>query len=135
MLTDTGPLIALLDRNQPAHLACVQLYEAAELPLLTTWPCFSEAMYILGRIGGWHSQSMLWGLLQDRGLIIHGSSAAETHRMYSLMAKYRDTPMDLADASLIAAAESLKTRRVFTLDSDFHIYRLNDVDAVEVLPA
>lgn len=41
--------------------------------------------------------------------------------------------MSFADASLIAAAETLRQRRIFTYDSDFDIYKLNDRDAVEVI--
>ena len=50
------------------------------------------------------------------------------------MEKYQDIPMDLADASLVAAAESHNLRRIFTLDSDFYVYRLHDKDAFEVFP-
>ncbi|MEN8445114.1 MAG: PIN domain nuclease, partial [Cyanobacteria bacterium J06555_13] len=42
--------------------------------------------------------------------------------------------MDLADASLVSAAERLGLKRVFTIDSDFYIYRINDKDAFEVFP-
>ena len=42
--------------------------------------------------------------------------------------------MDLADASLIAAAETLNLRQVFTIDTDFYIYRLSDGSALEVIP-
>ena len=45
--------------------------------------------------------------------------------MRDLMRKYRDTPMDLADASLIVAAEFLATSKVFTIDrQDFQTYRV-----------
>jgi uncharacterized protein len=50
------------------------------------------------------------------------------------MDKYKDRPMDLADASLVAATERLGARRIFTLDSDFHIYRLVDGSALECIP-
>jgi hypothetical protein len=41
------------------------------------------------------------------------------------MERYADHPMDLADASLVVAAESLGTRRVFTIDRrDFATYRV-----------
>lgn len=50
------------------------------------------------------------------------------------MEKYKDTPMDLADASLVVAAETLGLRRIFTLDSDFYVFRINDRDAFEVIP-
>jgi len=48
ILVDTGPLIALIDKGQgEAHVKCVQTYKALTGSLLTTWPCFTEAMYFL----------------------------------------------------------------------------------------
>lgn len=55
-------------------------------------------------------------------------------RMAALMEKYQDTSMDLADASLVAVAESRALRQIFTLDSDFRIYRLRDGSMLEVIP-
>jgi len=46
--------------------------------------------------------------------------------MYALMLRYQDTLMDLADASLVATAETLGIRQIFTLDSDFYVYRLHE---------
>lgn len=66
-------------------------------------------------------------------LNLHEFIANEVDRMAVLMDKYKDQPMDLADASLVAAAERLATRRVFTLDSDFYIYRLSDGSALECI--
>jgi predicted nucleic acid-binding protein len=54
--------------------------------------------------------------------------------MQELMDKYRDRPMDLADASLVAAAEFLGCGDIFTLDGDFRIYRLKQGSAFNVIP-
>jgi predicted nucleic acid-binding protein len=103
-------------------------------PLLTTWPCFTEAMYLLGSVGGHRYQTALWNLRTGGPLVLHDLTAPEIDRMAALMEKYSDRPMDLADASLVAVAESLSLRRVFTIDSDFHVYRLKDGTALEVVP-
>jgi hypothetical protein len=50
------------------------------------------------------------------------------------MEQYRDRPMDLADASLVATAESLSFQDVFTLDNDFHVYRLRSGTSLRVVP-
>jgi predicted nucleic acid-binding protein len=50
------------------------------------------------------------------------------------MEQYRDTPMDLADATLVTAAEVLRVHRIFTLDSDFKVYRTRDGRAFEIVP-
>lgn len=55
--------------------------------------------------------------------------------MRQLMEKYRDTPMDLADASLVVAAETLNLTGIFTLDSDFYVYRIKEIAAFEVVPS
>lgn len=134
MLTDTGPLVALVDRNQSAHSACMKVYDSAALPLVTTWPCLSESMHILGRLGGWRAQATLWGLLENAGLSLHITRPPEIERMRSLMEKYKDLPMDLGDASLVAAAETRRIRRIFTLDGDFRIYRTNVLESFQVVP-
>jgi predicted nucleic acid-binding protein len=134
-LTDTGALVELLDEDDAKHAACTAaLNHLPAEPLLTTWPCFTEAMYLLGAVGGHRYQAALWQLRSDGKLQLHDLTAAEGDRMAALMEKYRDRPMDLADASLIAVAESRKQRRVFTVDSDFHVYRLRDGKPLQVVP-
>lgn len=51
------------------------------------------------------------------------------------MAKYADRPMDLADATLVALAEERGERRIFTLDSDFRIYRIHGRTHFEIIPS
>ena len=134
-LTDTGPLVALIDQNDSSHAKCV--YAVKHLPkgqLVSTWPCFTEAMYLLFRDVGYAGQLAIWKLYQARGLVLYDLGTDETRRMAELMEKYQDTPMDLADASLIASAEQLGIKRIFTLDRDFFVYRLADGTALEVVP-
>jgi len=83
-------------------------------------------MYLVHQIGGWSLQRNLWEYIEEGFLQIHPTHEAEQKRMKQLMEQYRDTPMDLADASLVTAAEVLHLSRIFTLDSDFYVYRIND---------
>lgn len=133
-LCDASPLIALINQSDQNHVRCVAALPVLSSPLLTTWACFTEAMYLLGRYGGWLAQNELWGYLMDGILVIHQSSQAEQQRMRELMEQYRDVPMDLADASLVATAESLNQRRIFTLDRDFYIYRFQGTQSFEIIP-
>ena len=135
ILTDTGPLVALLDKDDVHHAACVAASKRLPSgPLLTTWPCFTEAMYLLGEVGSYRYQAELWKLRQTGRLVLHDLMPAEVDYMVRLMEKYQDAPMDLADASLIAVAESRMLHRVLTLDSHFRIYRLSDGAMLEVVP-
>ena len=135
ILVDTGPLIALIDKGQgDTHVKCVQTYKTLTGSMLTKWPCFTEAMYFLSELRGWSAQTILWEVINRKALYLHAANEAECQRMKVLMEKYQDIPMDLADASLVAVAESKKIKRIFTLDSDFYVYRLYDKDAFEVIP-
>ena len=134
ILTDTGPLVALLDADDQHHVTCVAaLHRLPPEPLLTTWVCLTEAMYLLGAVGGYRYQAALWELRARGRLSLHTLTPAEADRMAALMEQYRDTPMDMADASLVAVAESLSLHRVFTVDTDFYIYRLADGSTLEVV--
>lgn len=134
-LCDTGPLVALIDQSDRSHARCVSALQGLPpSPLITTWACLTEAMYLLGRAGGFAAQDELWGFCADDLVKIHAAEEAEWQRMRLLMRQYADTPMDLADASLVAAAEELGVRRVFTLDSHFRAYRLFGREAFDIVP-
>jgi len=132
-LTDTGPLVALVNANDPYHeQASSILSRLPKVPLVTTWPCLTEVMYLLFQAGGYSAQDELWEWVADGLLRLHLPSEDEWRRMRALMAQYRDAPMDLADASVVVAAEVLSTSKVFTLDRHFHAYRLEDGGAMEI---
>ena len=134
ILNDAGPLIALIDRGEPDHARCVAALARITLPLVTTWPAFTAAMYLLGEAGGWTGQAALWSMVERDDLQVVELSAASLQRLPTLMEKYRDLPMDLAAASLVAVAEERGTDRVFTLDGDFRVYRLPRGRTFTIIP-
>jgi uncharacterized protein len=116
ILTDAGPLIAILDRGECHRQACVDCLAELTGPLLTTWPAFTEAMYLLGEAAGWKAQAGLWSLERNGDVEIADQSLEDRRRMHVVMEKYRDRPMDLANASLVILAETRGLRDLFTLD-------------------
>ena len=91
-------------------------------PLITVWPALTEAMCLLG--GSWLGQKALWSRLETDALALAPLDAADAPRMRELMEKFRDLPMDLADAALVRVAERESLTRIFTLDrKHFSIYR------------
>ncbi len=134
ILTDAGPLVALIDRGEPDHARCRKALRTLTGPMLTTWPAFTEAMYLLGDASGWSGQEPLWRLVRRADLQIAESGARTIDRMAALMARYRALPMDLADASLVALAEERGLSRVFTLDRHFRAYRAARGKAFSVVP-
>jgi uncharacterized protein len=134
ILCDASPLIALINQSDTNHTRCISALAGLPAPLVNTWSCFTEAMYLLGRYGGWSAQQELWGYVADQILVLHFNGEDEQARMQVLMEQYRDLPMDLADASLVAAAETLNQKRIFTLDRDFQIYRFKGNQPFDVVP-
>ena len=133
-ITDTGPLVALLDVDDRNHERCATTLRNLERPLVTTWPVFTEAMHFGFRLGGQRGTRALWGLVSGGRLTLVDLPAELIDRSAALMTKYADVPMDLADATLVALAEHRKDNRIFTLDSDFHVYRLNGRRQFDVVP-
>lgn len=133
-LIDAGPLIALIDTGDPLHAACLEASRRLKVKqMATTWPCFTEAMFLLGTVGGYRYQERLWRIRRDGKIDILETTSAEADWMDALMALYRNVPTDLADASLVAIAENRNLRSVFTIDSDFYIYRLADGAMLDVI--
>jgi hypothetical protein len=122
VLVDTGPLVALFDRDDTHHVRCVEALKRIRQPLVTVWPVLTEAMFLLAF--SLEVQEALWELVERGGLQIAELTAADIPGIRRLMRKYRNRPMDLADAALVSLAERERLRTVFTLDHrDFRIYR------------
>ncbi len=133
-LTDTGPLVALVDKDDQYHAQATEtLKRLPKIPLLRTWPCLTEAMYLLHQSIGYTAQDALWRLIEKGILRLYLPSEDDWRQTRELMAQYEDAPMDLADASLVAAAEALFLTRVFTLDRHFFAYRKMDGNMLEVV--
>ena len=133
-LTDAGPLIALVDAQDPANGRCRDVLDLLRLPLLTTYSAFTEAMHLLGRAGGWYAQEGLWRLVHSERLALATPSPSADRRAAELMEQYADQPMDIADATLVALAEERDETRIFTLDGDFQNYRLKGRRHLEIIP-
>lgn len=123
ILIDTGPLVAAFRRSEAHHDACRRKIVTLTGPVATLLPVLTEAFYLLGP--GRSAADSLRAMLLGGALKVHLPAAREIERTFDLMEEYADLPMDFADASLIAAAETLGTLKIFTLDKrDFAVYRI-----------
>jgi predicted nucleic acid-binding protein len=133
VLVDAGPLVALIDRSDPYHLACREALATIRDPLGTVWPAFTEAMYLLRSSA--QAQRALWDMIKLGAVRFLAIGHDDCPRMSELMWKYRDLPMDLADAALVRVAERDHLQRVFTVDrQDFEVYRLLRVGRFQIIP-
>jgi len=120
-LVDAGPLIALVRKTDRDHAVCVKQAASLRSPLATTWPVITEAVHVLGTL---REQDAVLDMIERSALRILPLDAGDVPRIRSLMRKYGSRPMDLADATLVRAAERDGFHQIFTLDKDFRIYRL-----------
>lgn len=133
ILVDAGPLVALISASDNHHSSCRAALEGINEPIATVWPAFTEAMYLLR--SSWRAQRALWEMIERGTIDLHYLNIDDARRMRELMEKYRDLPMDLADAALVRVAEREKIRRIFTLDRDFSVYRLAGIGRFSIVPA
>jgi len=125
--------VALIHADDRHHAACRATLASIREPLASVWPVITEAMYLLGFSPD--AQDALWRLLERDAVKILLLDAADAPRMRELMRKYRDLPMDLADAALVRVAEREGISRVFTIDRrDFELYRPRGVRRFTILP-
>ena len=133
-LCDAGPLYALVDRKQPKHSILRKTLPTLSMPLVTTWPCLTEAMYLALHRGGWPMQRLLLQLLLEGMLTIYEIQPNDYPRLEQLLTQYQDRPMDLADSTLVLAAERLGLQHILTSDSDFFFYLINNSVPFHVIP-
>ena len=123
ILVDAGPLVALFDPSDRQHATCEKVLKGLKEPCQTTVPVLTEAFHMLGPESA--GSDGLREFVLKGGLSVWFLNQAALARAFELMNLYADHPMDLADASLVVAAESLHTRKVFTVDrNDFQTYRV-----------
>lgn len=123
VVVDAGPLIALFDPKDAQHGRCVDVLRGIREPLVTTIPVLTEAFHLLGPAST--GSDRLRDFIVKEGLALWYFDDRSVRRAFELMERYADQQMDLADASLVVAAERLATRKVFTIDRrDFMVYRV-----------
>jgi predicted nucleic acid-binding protein len=133
ILIDTGPLVALIHADDQNHVRCKKALQSLRGPFITVWPVFTEATYLLNF--SWRAQDGLWEMLEREFFTVIPLDETDAPRMRELMRKYRDLPMDFADAALVRVAEREKIRDIFTTDrKDFEIYRPARIGRFAILP-
>ncbi len=133
LLLDTGAFVALVDRSERRHADCVAVLEGWNGAIVTTEAILTETLYLVGP--HWEAQNVCLQFVLRGAFLLVPSSQESLERVAALMKKYRDVPMDYADATLVALGEELSTDRVFTLDQrGFSAYRLGQRRGFQLVP-
>lgn len=133
VLLDTGPVIASLDADDKHHaMVCAGLGSVAGKPV-TTGAVVTEAMFFVQEIPDGPVRLVDW-LRRMRVEIVECFEFHSLSSVASLMARYADTPMDFADATLVQLAGQLDCGNILTLDArGFRTYRFNKTKRFRLL--
>jgi predicted nucleic acid-binding protein len=133
ILLDAGPLVALVNRSDAWHEQCLTVSRTIREPLLTVWPAVTEAVFLVRR--SIVAQTEILRIIEGGEVRFAELDRSDLPRMRELITKYRDLPMDLADAALVRVAERERIRAIFTLDRhDFEIYRPARIGRFRIMP-
>jgi uncharacterized protein len=130
-LADTGALVALLDRGDLHHGWAVACYKNLAPPLITCESVLAETLHLLTDLGP--SVTALTRLHRDGIVRVDFDFNAQARSVWQLVDKYRNLPMDFADACLVRMSELHADCVVWTTDADFRIYRRHGREAIPIL--
>ncbi|MGB7849024.1 MAG: PIN domain-containing protein [Candidatus Acidiferrum sp.] len=133
LLIDTGAILAILDKDDRWHAPCLATFLRLRLPALTSEAVLTEVFHLVKRSRP--QMETVWKFLSPGPVLLATIDTSELPNIHTLMLRYRDRPMDFADATLVhlAARESLSV--IFTVDrSDFETYRIAGKHRFRILP-
>jgi len=124
IIVDTGAWVGLANRRDQFHTVCKRFFRDNREPLVTTHAVLVETVHLLYRCVGVDKTLAFLETIQRQGVQIRQPSEQDLERATTLMRRYCDLPMDLADASLVLLAEDLGAGRIVSTDQrDFNSYR------------
>ncbi len=133
-LVDTGAILALLDRGDNWHERCVGALTQLRLPLLTSEAVLTELFHLVAESE--REVRAAWKFVRSGAVTIAQMTDSDLPSLDALMHRYRDRPMDFADATLVHLAEREALSRILTIDhDDFETYRIKGRGRFRILPA
>ena len=131
VLIDTGPIVAVLIAKDKHHQWARDQFALLSPPLFTCEAVLSEAQFLVHNFGG--DPVVVLDMIAKGVLTLFFDVEAELDHLSKLQRTYRDVPMSLADACLVRMTELHAQSRIFTIDSDFRIYRRHGRQVIPVL--
>jgi predicted nucleic acid-binding protein len=132
VLLDTGPLVALLSRNDANHDRACKLFAACAPPFRCCEAVLAEACFLMRKVDAAGPAEVI--ALGGKGIYdIALSLNDHWTEIEALLRKYADRPISLADASLIRCAEVHQEPRILTFDADFTVYKWSRTKRFELL--
>ena len=124
IVIDSGPLIALFDKDDTFHKKALEFIKNLKGDLLSNFAVITEVSHLLDFNVSVQVDFLEW--VSEGGVTIAEITNEDLQRIIELTEKYSDLPMDFADASLVVLCERLKIGDIASIDRDFGIYRTHD---------
>lgn len=135
LVVDSGPLFAFLDRRDPLHASCVELFETHPGPLVVPTLVLAEVTYLASERLHIDAELRLLADLALGNFITEAVHATDWLRIAELVAHYVDLRLGTVDASVVAAAERLGVTTIATLDPrHFSVVRPKHAESFKLLP-
>jgi uncharacterized protein len=134
VLIDTGAILALIDKSDDWHDVCTSVVSELPLPMLTSEAVLTELFHLAGENQA--KKESAWRFLREGIIVLATIEHSELQHIDALMSRYRDRPMDFADATLVYLAQRESLEAIFTVDqTDFTIYRIGGKGRFQIIPA
>ena len=124
VIIDSGPLIALFDKDDGYHQRALKFIKKFEGELITNYAVITEVTHLLDFSVRAQIDFLCWIL--SGGLTPVEILNDDLNRIVELTRKYSDLPMDFADASLVVLSERMNIEEIASIDKEFGIYRTQD---------
>ncbi|MBI2705677.1 MAG: PIN domain-containing protein [Actinobacteria bacterium] len=135
VVVDTGPLVAVADRDDDHHDACVDWFDQHPGPVVVPAPVIVEVCWLLDTKAGPAAEAAFLSGLAGGDPRIEDLTTGDYQRAAELVDRYRDLDLGFVDASVIAVAERLGIDTVATVNHrDFRVVRPEHVDAFTLVP-
>jgi predicted nucleic acid-binding protein len=131
VIIDTGVMVAYLNRREKYHEWAKEKLTKVTPPLITCEAAIAETCFLLSKTDS--GTEKLFELLETGHVIIPFHLEGEIKNIKELITRYANVPMSLADACLVRMSEQYAESEVFTLDSDFRIYRKNKRQVIPLI--
>lgn len=129
VIVDSSVLVAMIRQDDRHHSWAVALAEQFPTPWYTCDAAVSEAFFVAGTA----VRKKLAEVFRRRLVISTFVFDRDYEAVLTLMEKYANVPMSLADACLVRMSETLADPVVLTTDTDFRIYRRHSRQVVPCL--
>ncbi len=136
IIADTSGLLAAMDPDEARHDACRRTIENEPIPLVLSPFVLAELDYLIQRKLGVDAELAMLGDVAGGAYQLAAIDAGDLAAARSIVGRYRDLGIGIADASVVALASRYLTNTILTLDErHFRAMRSTSGEPFRLLPA